>query len=245
MSVTNSDDTNKFAKGFLALVSAVSVLALVTGIMSAVREYSSSGDVSWLYSQTAESSELIDLGEGNYRIVLHNVDAHTIQFSDRPERLAEVIGTDELVNAWDSLFSDSSPNAVLVEHEPDGTADSLVVEIEKPVYNGATAELTYQARILVDEEHPKRLKKLAVAYKSPPASTRAVSLFIDNARAASTTTAKASTTTVKSTTTTTKSSTTTSTTTTTVVACRDSTKCETLDPPKNAERNPELEEPDK
>lgn len=245
MSSSASDNTNAFAKGFLILLSAVSSLGLVTGVISAVREYSSSGDVSWLYSQTAESSDLIDVGGGKYHIVLHDVDAHTIQFSDRPERLAEVIRTDQLVNAWDSLFSDSSPNAVLVEHEPDGTADSLVVEIKKPVYNVATADLTYEARILIDEEHPQRLKKLAVAYKAPPASTRAVSLFIDNAKAASTTTAKASTTTVKPTTTTTKPSATTSATTTTVVACRDSTKCETLDPPKNAERNPELEEPDK
>ena len=142
-------------------------------------------DVSWLYSQTADSAELDDLGDGNYRLILRDIDAHTIQFSDRPDRLVEIIDTARLVHHWESLFATSAPNAVLIEHEPSGETDSLVVVLENPDYDLAARTLTYDVRLLAEEKHPERLVALVDHHVRPPVAMRAVSLFIDSVQDAS------------------------------------------------------------
>lgn len=138
------------------------------------------GEISWLYSQTADGAELDDLGDGAYRLILRDVDPHTIQFSDRPDRLVEVIDTARLVHNWDTLFADSAPNAVLVEHEPSGGTDSLVVVLTDPMYDIAARTLSYAVEILADELHPERLTALVDHHQRPPVAMRAVSLFIDS-----------------------------------------------------------------
>ncbi len=138
------------------------------------------GQVSWLYSQTAEAGELDDLGDGTFRLIMRDVDPHTIQFSDRPDRLVEIIDTSHLVDRWDALFADSAPNAVLVEHEPDGSTDSLVVVLTDPTYDLATAELSYVVTILADEAHPERVSGLGDTHAQPPVMMRTISLFIDS-----------------------------------------------------------------
>ena len=137
-------------------------------------------EVSWLYSQTAEGAELDDLGDGYYRLVMRGVDPHTIQFSDRPDRLVEVINTSRLVHYWEELFADSAPNAVLIEHEPSGATDSLVVVLTNPSYDMAAHTLSYTVEVLADEFYPERLMALAKGHADPPVALRAVSLFIDS-----------------------------------------------------------------
>ena len=180
MSTSESNTTNIFIKTFAGLLSLLVVFALAAGLFRLVKGEDESNEVSWLYSQTAESGEIDDLGGGRYHIVMRDVDFHTIQFSDRPDRLVEIIDTADLVKQWDTLFATSSPNAVLVEHEPDGRTDSIVVVLEKPHFDYAADELTYEAQILADELHPERLKKLANAHTDPPVAMRAISLFIDS-----------------------------------------------------------------
>lgn len=158
-------------------------LLCIVGIVSVFMKWQSNEDesgVSWLYSQTADNAELDDLGGGKYRLILRGVDYHTVQFSDRPDRLVEVIDTADFVHAWDTMFASSLPNAVLVEHEPSGETDSLVVVLEKPNFNYELDELSYEMTILSDEQHPERLRKLANAHSAAPVNMRAVSLFIDS-----------------------------------------------------------------
>ncbi|MDA2979405.1 MAG: hypothetical protein O3B42_06565 [Actinomycetota bacterium] len=138
------------------------------------------GEVSWLYSQTADGGELDDLGDGNYRLIMRGVDPHTIQFSDRPHRLVEIIDTARLVHHWEELFADSAPNAVLVEHEASGETDSLVVVLTNPVYDSAAGTLSYDAQLLADELHPERLLSLVDSQMRPPVMMRSISLFIDS-----------------------------------------------------------------
>lgn len=180
MSISESSITSRYVKAFAMFLALVCAVGIAAGIFRAVNGEDESNDVSWLYSQTAESGEIDDLGGGRYHIVMRGVDFHTIQFSDRPDRLVEVIDTADLVKQWDTLFATSSPNAVLVEHEPDGSTDSLVVVLQKPHFDYAEDELTYEAQILADEFHPERLKKLANAHMEPPVTMRAISLFIDS-----------------------------------------------------------------
>ena len=181
MSVNQNQSTTPFLKLFVAMLAALCGVAVVAAVVSLVRNDSANAsEVSWLYSQTASSGELDDVGDGKFHLILRDVDYHTIQFSDRPDRLVEVIETADIVKNWDTLFAGSSPNAVLVEHEPDGTTDSLVVVLEKPYFDYEADELTYEVTILADEAHPERLKKLANAHKESPVAMRAVSLFIDS-----------------------------------------------------------------
>ncbi|MEN9552908.1 MAG: hypothetical protein RLY24_503, partial [Actinomycetota bacterium] len=72
--------------GLLALLSTVAIVAAAFSFFSD----DESEDVSWLYSQTSDTAELDDLGGGKYRLIMRGVDLHTIQFSDRPDRLVEV-----------------------------------------------------------------------------------------------------------------------------------------------------------
>ncbi len=176
---TSNSFTQRMVAVFAGLLALVATIAIVGAIVSWVRD-DSDGEVSWLYSQTADTGELDDLGGGKYRLVMHGIDAHTIQFSDRPDRLVEIINTGDFVHAWDTMFASSAPNAVLVEHEPDGSTDSLVVVLTNPLFDLENNTLSYDAEILADEKHPERLKKLAVAHAEPPVHMSAVSLFIDS-----------------------------------------------------------------
>lgn len=162
--------------GLLALLSTVAIVAAAFSFFSD----DESDDVSWLYSQTSDTAELDDLGGGKYRLIMRGVDLHTIQFSDRPDRLVEVIDTEDFVHGWDTMFASSPPNAVLVEHEPSGETDSLVVVLTNPDFNYEDDEIAYDVEILADELHPERLLKLANAHAEPPVNMRAVSLFIDS-----------------------------------------------------------------
>ncbi|MEY3656514.1 MAG: hypothetical protein RL114_872 [Actinomycetota bacterium] len=180
MSTSESQVTNRFIKAFAALMSLLVVFALVAGVYRLVKGEDESSEVSWLYSQTSDSGELDDLGGGRYHLVMRGVDYHTVQFSDRPDRLVKILDTADFVHHWDEMFASSAPNAVLVEHEPDGSTDSLVVVLQKPHFDYENDEITYEAQVLADEFHPERLKKLANAHPEPPANMRAVSLFIDS-----------------------------------------------------------------
>ena len=181
MSKPAADYTHTFVKIFVGLISAVCALAISAAVYNMVKgDNASSSEVSWLYSQTAGAGELDEREDGTFHLILRDVDFHTVQFSDRPERLTEIIDTADLVRDWDTLFATSSPNAVLVEHEPSGETDSLVVVLHKPYFDYAADELTYEVKVLADEEQPERLKKLANAYVKSPITMRAVSLFIDS-----------------------------------------------------------------
>lgn len=144
-------------------------------------ESAESDEVSWLASQTSESGR-IEFTDGRAtRLVLEGVDAHTIMFSDRPDRLTDVVDTAAITEQWEELFADSAPNAVLVEHRPDGETDSLVVVLTNPVFDAATRTLSYDIEVLADEDHPESVSGLTgEVHEEPPSEFLAASLFIDN-----------------------------------------------------------------
>jgi hypothetical protein len=137
--------------------------------------------VSWLASQTADGGR-IEFTEGvATRLVLEGIDAHTIMFSDRPDRLTDVVDTAAIAEQWDELFADSAPNAVLVEHRPDGETDSLVVVLTNPVLDLAGGTLSYDIEVLADEDHPDAIDGLTGdVHEEPPSEFLAASLFIDD-----------------------------------------------------------------
>jgi len=135
---------------------------------------------SWLFSHTADAGEIRERADGSLELVLRSFDERVTAFADRPFRDAKIETVEWLVSAWDDLFAESAPNAVLVEHDPDGVAKSVVVELSSPRLSGG--ELTYAVTVL-DAVPEGRLARVAgVAHENPVRSFQAVSLFIDDVK---------------------------------------------------------------
>jgi len=133
---------------------------------------------SWLFSHTADAGEIRERADGSLELVLRSFDERVTAFADRPFRDAKIETVEWLVSAWDDLFAESAPNAVLVEHDPDGVAKSVVVELSSPRLSGG--ELTYAVTVL-DAIPEGRLARVAgESHENPVRSFRAVSLFIDD-----------------------------------------------------------------
>ncbi len=133
----------------------------------------------WLFSHTSEGGTITPGPDGTVVLTLTGIDQHVVAFTDRPDRRSEIIDVRALVMAWPSMFADSAPNAVLVEHEPNGT-DSSVLELTEPRLDGST--LTFTAKVLEVEaaEGPTVTAADQADPTMPPASFRAASLFIDD-----------------------------------------------------------------
>lgn len=100
---------------------------------------------------------------------MEDVHDHTIKFSDQSDRETEVLDTAEMTNNWSAMFGDDPPNTVLVEHQPSGTADSLVVVLSDPVYDAIARTMTYGVVVLADENHPDSVDGLVgEAYEEIP-----------------------------------------------------------------------------
>jgi len=137
--------------------------------------------VSWLFSTTSDGGTLKATGDGKYLLTLTGVDKHTIAFADRPERDVDVVATGDFVASWVKNFAGDPPNAVLIEHDPQGPADSLVLVLSHPVYDAKAATLTYAAKVTADEAPDRVAALVGEAHAEAPARFRAASLFIDTA----------------------------------------------------------------
>jgi hypothetical protein len=88
-------------------------------------------DIDAMFVQSAASFDLID-----DRVVLRSVSNSTIFFSDRPQRIAGHIGTDEFVDLWsagEDSFANDPPNAVLAFVEGGKQApNDVVITITDP-----------------------------------------------------------------------------------------------------------------
>jgi hypothetical protein len=136
---------------------------------------------SWLASQTAKGGRIESTDGEPTRLVLVGVDLHTIMFSDRPDRLTDVVDTGSFIDQWDEMFADSAPNGVLVEHRPSGGTDSLVVVLSRPAFDAAAGTLSYEIEVLADEQHPESVQGLVgEVHDVAPTGFLAASLFIDS-----------------------------------------------------------------
>ena len=85
-----------------------------------------------------------------YTLTLTGAAAHTVYFSDRPER---IVGLAENQQFLDGLgFSPNNPpNAAIVAPHEDGDGQEiLVIELLNPAYDADAGTLTYDARVLAD-----------------------------------------------------------------------------------------------
>ena len=171
------------------MVALVAFAAAIAGATWWTFDRSQDQNPSWLFSHTASAGSLVKQSDGNYTLTLTGIDPHVMAFTDRPIRDAVIVPAGELIVNWPTLFADSPPNAVLVEHNPSGNTDSVVLTLTNPrlttpatasATSADTATLTFDAA-LITTEHPANLKRLARGlHKTPPAAFANASLFIDD-----------------------------------------------------------------
>jgi hypothetical protein len=115
--------------------------------------------VEMLFVQSTRSATV-----SNGKLTLKGVSPTTVFFSDRPERIAGHVTTDEMIPLWsegkDSFLKDP-PNATLSSFDKDGKVSNVVLELRNPKLAGDT--MTYDVRII----------------QGTPENTEAASLFID------------------------------------------------------------------
>lgn len=166
------------AKAFTWSVAAAVLLVASVGVFVWSLGERQDDTPSWLFSQTSNSGSLQDMGDGTVVLTLNDIDAHTIGFTDRPDRDSAILMTKDFVESWPTMFADSAPNAVLVEHRPDSEANSVILTLENPTLAGST--LTFDA-IVLNEEVPQSVAKHAgTLHPTPPERFEAASLFIDD-----------------------------------------------------------------
>lgn len=119
--------------GLLAVV----VVALLAGVAWLMLANPRSGPTpQWLFAQSAGSASLEVADDGSVRLVLRDVDPHTLAFTDRPARQASTSTVERLVAEWDTAFGADPPNAAVVDHgDPSGL---LAMTLADPKLTGST-----------------------------------------------------------------------------------------------------------
>lgn len=156
--------------GYLSSIVACSKTSAETG------KTGSSG-VSQLFVQTTNSGtwELVD--DGQHTLTLMAPGAHVTAFTDRPERLASQMTTEEFLDRWASFgFDVDPPNAAVVVNDATSTESTVVVELSNPQMVGTFIQ--YTATVL---HSPGGTFAQYKVDDDLPATFKDASLFIDNA----------------------------------------------------------------
>jgi hypothetical protein len=115
--------------------------------------------VEMLFVQSAKSASV-----SSGKLTLRGISPTTIFFSDRPERIAGHMATEEMIPLWSegtNSFLKDPPNATLSSFGKDGKVSNVVLELKNPKLAGET--MTYDVSVL----------------QGTPTNTDAASLFID------------------------------------------------------------------
>lgn len=167
---------------FVAVILIVAVFGgWLIGRNSGATHTATSPDVSsasWLFSHTADQGEIRTAPDGSLELVLRKFDAHVTAFTDRPYRDARIETVQWLVDSWGEMFADDPPNAVLVEHDADGAAQSVVVTLFSPVL--ADDELRFTVTVIDAEDGSDVAEIAGVQHEDPVRQFQEVSLFIDD-----------------------------------------------------------------
>jgi hypothetical protein len=109
-----------------------------------------SAGLSLLFVQHAGSTTLGPGSVDSATLTMTGVTSQTLYFSDRPVRLTGALPTASFAAAFPQVFADDPPNAVLIGHPEAGADDeeSVVIELTQPVYDLATATLTFEVQLL-------------------------------------------------------------------------------------------------
>jgi hypothetical protein len=143
------------------------------------------GDMTaYLFVQSGFESGILDQateGIQSWMLTLQGAPAQTVYFSDRPERIAGAVSTEQFLNLLD-FSPEDPPNAALVVESDTGT-DVIVLELTDPLYDAAAGTMTYITKILDAEQLEKSgygFETVPLGPDNYPAEFGAASLFIDS-----------------------------------------------------------------
>ena len=160
----------------ITVVCSVSAVLGITMIMESIEK--ENPPVSLLFVQMATSGTFTETDDGHL-LVLEGINEQTIYYSDRPNRVAGHMSTDELVKKWtsgDDSFESNPPNTVMAIVEPDGTQNAITIALTKPVYDLEAMQMQYSVYIIADEVDAAN--QVDVSF---PETFGDVALFIDGA----------------------------------------------------------------
>ena len=166
------------------------VAATAVPFLTGAQEESPSGtpaagvadDVEFLFVQTFQSSTLSPKQgeEGRYLLTLQQGGGQTLYFSDRPERIVGMLPTSQFLDGL-GFTPANPPNAALVAETEEGGEEIVVVELFDPQYDAEAQSLTYEVRILLDQERVDMAFMAVPAGEEHPGATYGAShLFIDD-----------------------------------------------------------------
>ena len=135
------------------------------------------GGISSLYVQEAESGTFESNGDETYTLTLHDVVPYTTCFSDKSSAIAGLYLMREFIDTFDWEIP---PNAAVVLKEADESEDTLIVQLFSPDYDAATQTLSYTVSIIENYTADALGHFLANKDASIPQSFGAASLFIDS-----------------------------------------------------------------
>jgi hypothetical protein len=115
--------------------------------------------VELLLLQQSESGKLTpdENNPNSYTLTLTDLSDRIILFTDRPNRSAGSIAQDEYIQKFwetstENSFKQDPPNAVLTSYDPNtNQVSTIVLELQKPVYNRELDTLQYDAKLIGSE----------------------------------------------------------------------------------------------
>ena len=90
---------------------------------------------------TGDSLEASPMNGGTQRVVITGVSPQTLWFTDRPEHVAGVESTQQLLVEFFADFPGNPPNAT-ISMLVNGQAETRIITLSDPVINGSTIEFT-------------------------------------------------------------------------------------------------------
>jgi len=103
----------------------------------------------WLFEVFGKNGTISkSKGKNNYEIIIEDVGVDVDAFTDKPQRIYQEVSLQKVVKKWDTLFSDSSPNAALNYRDLDGgdSESTFVFEMKKPKWNKKSGEIKFAAK---------------------------------------------------------------------------------------------------
>ncbi len=107
----------------------------------------------WSFAQVSKAATLADNGDGTLTLTLTGVPSILYAVGNAPNVRSFVDQTASFVDRWNSRFGDAGPNVAMTTYLEDDTIVAMIMTLNKPVYDAATATLTYQATLLLGDNH--------------------------------------------------------------------------------------------
>lgn len=167
----------------LTVVSGVGLTACAAAGTNAASPASESESLSLLFQLEAEAGTLTHVDGATYTLELTTAGERMIWFSDRPDRKAGSLRTDQFIAVWPEFGFDEDPPNIGFTANGISEGVSIVATMTEPAYDAATAVFTAELEILFAAPNSGLEDGTDASYSAEelPTSLSEVSVFIDDA----------------------------------------------------------------